>query len=105
MKEEAVEGSTQEIKDKWKTLKRNYTEIVDLNTKSGNSKHTFKYNHTFSQLWTKPSRKRSFVLDTSSRRKSNNFIVENEVKCIPNNYKFKGCQCKENVNVLKVTFC
>ncbi|XP_060565376.1 uncharacterized protein LOC132724524 isoform X2 [Ruditapes philippinarum] len=82
MEKEGVQVSAQQIKDKWKNLKRKYMEIVDLNGKTGNCRNTCKYFDIFSQLYgTKASTKPSFVLDTSNTESAASEVnVENEVQ-------------------------
>lgn len=108
MEKEGVQVSAQQIKDKWKNLKRKYMEIVDLNGKTGNCRNTCKYFDIFSQLYgTKASTKPSFVLDTSNTESAASEVnVENEVNCVPCNSNGsvpKVVQSKENVNKRKVT--
>lgn len=51
MNSAGIKVTKQQIMNKWRNLKRKYKETIDLNKKTGNEKHEFKYQNEFDNLF------------------------------------------------------
>lgn len=51
MNSAGIKVTKQQITIKWRNLKRKYKETIDLNKKTGNEKHGFKYQNEFDNFF------------------------------------------------------
>lgn len=65
MNSAGIKVTKQQITIKWRNLKRKYKETIDLNKKTGNEKHGFKYQNEFDNFfWHKASTKAAVSFDS-----------------------------------------
>jgi hypothetical protein len=70
MAEKGIKYTGVQCANKWKSLKRDYTAVIDHNAKSGNEPKKCKFYTELNQLYgNKPSTKPGFCLDSMGYKK------------------------------------